>query len=92
MQTVYTIGTPKSIELGQSVTSGIISSERKTETMHLLQIGMSINAGNSGGPLFDEKGNLHGVMVGKLVGKNTEGVSFAIPSYLIPEYLNIKFQ
>jgi S1-C subfamily serine protease len=52
---------------------------------------MSVNSGNSGGPIFDSKGNLHGVVVSKLVGKNTEGVSFAVPSYLLTEYLNIEF-
>jgi S1-C subfamily serine protease len=92
MQEVYTIGTPKSVELGQSVSAGIISNERKTETTNLLQLGMSVNAGNSGGPLFDASGNLLGVVVAKLVGDNTEGVSFAIPGYLISEYLNINFK
>lgn len=92
MQDVYTIGTPKSIELGQSVSVGIISNERKTETTNLLQLGMSVNSGNSGGPLFDVSGNLQGVIVAKLVGENTEGVSFAIPGYLIGEYLNINYK
>jgi serine protease Do len=91
MQDVYTIGTPKSIELGQSISAGLISNERKTETTNLLQLGMSVNGGNSGGPLFDATGALHGVIVSKLIGSNTEGVSFAIPAYLIQEYLNINF-
>jgi S1-C subfamily serine protease len=92
MQDVYTIGTPKSIELGQSVSVGIISNERKTETTNLLQLAMSVNSGNSGGPLFDANGNLQGIINAKLIGQNTEGVSFAIPGYLIEEYLNINFK
>lgn len=91
MQDVYTIGAPKSIELGQSITTGIISNERKSNNNNLLQLSMSVNGGNSGGPLFDTQGNLHGVIVSKLVGQNTEGVSFAIPGYLLQEYLNINF-
>lgn len=86
---VYTIGTPKSIELGQSVSLGLISNERKFSNITLLQLSMAVNHGNSGGPLFEKNGNLQGVVSSKLVGYATEGVGFAIPSYLIPTYLNL---
>ena len=91
LQDVYTIGTPKSIELGQSVTTGIISSERNANNNELLQLNMSVNSGNSGGPVFDANGNLHGVVVSKISGQNTEGIAFAIPAYKIAEYLNIAY-
>ena len=90
LQDVYTIGAPKSIELGQSVSTGVISNERKANNNYLLQLGMSVNGGNSGGPLYDATGKLHGVIVSKLVGKNTEGVSFAIPAHMIEQYLKLK--
>jgi serine protease Do len=86
---VYSIGTPKSIELGQSVSLGLISNERKSNNNNLLQVSININAGNSGGPLFEKNGTLQGVVTSKLVGFSTEGVGFAIPSYLIPAYLNL---
>lgn len=88
---VYTMGAPKSIELGQSVTLGMISNERETYQRPLLQLNMSLNSGNSGGPLFEESGILHGLVVSKLVGFSTEGIGFAIPAYKISEYLNINF-
>jgi hypothetical protein len=88
---VYTIGAPKSVELGQSVTMGMISNERKANKNNLIQLNMSINGGNSGGPLFDKTGMLHGVIQSKLVGYATEGIGFAIPAYIIPEFLNISF-
>lgn len=88
---VYTIGAPKSVELGQSVTMGMISNERKANKNNLIQLNMSINGGNSGGPLFDKTGMLHGVIQSKLVGYETEGIAFAIPAYIIPEFLNISF-
>lgn len=91
MQDIYTIGTPKSVELGQTVSSGIISNERTSDASNLLQLSMSVNSGNSGGPVFDSNGNLHGIIVAKLIGTNTEGVSFAIPTYLLEDYLNLKF-
>jgi hypothetical protein len=90
LQDVYTIGAPKSIELGQSVSTGVISNERKANNNYLLQLGMSVNGGNSGGPLYDATGKLHGVIVSKLIGKNTEGVSFAIPAHMIEQYLKLK--
>jgi serine protease Do len=86
---VYSIGTPKSIELGQSVSLGIISNERKANNNNLLQVSINVNPGNSGGPLFDKGGDLQGVVTSKLVGYATEGVGFAIPSYLISTYLNL---
>jgi serine protease Do len=87
---IYAVGTPKSLELGQSVSLGILSNERKVNSGSMLQVNMSINPGNSGGALFDKAGNLHGVVTSKLVGFATEGVGFAIPSHLIPSYLNLK--
>ncbi len=91
MDDVYTIGAPKSITLGQSISIGLISNERKVNNNDLIQLNMSVNSGNSGGPIFDGNGILHGVVVSKLVGKNIEGVSFAVPSYKLAEYLNFQF-
>lgn len=92
MLDVYTIGAPKSIELGQSVSSGIISNLREYNDNPAIQLGMALNFGNSGGPLFDGEGNLHGVIRSKLTGYSTEGVGFAVPSYLLNEYLKIEFK
>lgn len=91
-QDVFTIGAPKSVELGQSISTGVISNERKANGMDLIQLNMSVNRGNSGGPVFDSKGSLHGLIVSKVVGKNTEGICFAIPAYLVAQYLNIRFE
>ncbi|MES2555781.1 MAG: serine protease [Bacteroidota bacterium] len=91
LQTVYAIGTPKSKELGQSISGGIISNERKPKSIELIQLSMSVNSGNSGGPVIDDKGALCGVVVSKLFGFGTEGIGFAIPAYKIAEYLNISY-
>ena len=88
---MYTIGAPKSIELGQTVTTGIISNERNANNNELLQLSMPVNGGNSGGPLFNKTGVLDGVIVAKLVGESTEGISFAIPAYKIGAYLKISY-
>ena len=92
LQEVYTVGAPKSVELGQSVSLGLLSNERKSNNQTLLQLSMSINPGNSGGALFDKSGVLHGIVTSKLVGYATEGIGFAIPSYKVAEYLNLSFK
>ena len=47
--------------------------------MTLIQTSASINPGNSGGGLFDQYGNLIGLVVAKSSGSDVEGLGFAIP-------------
>ena len=57
--TVYAIGTPRVEELHNTLTRGIISGIR--DNGDTLQIDASINSGNSGGPLLNERGEVIGV-------------------------------
>ena len=77
------IGNPLG-ELGGTVTSGIISAlDRELtidgKTLRLLQTDSSINPGNSGGGLFNDNGQLIGLVVAKSSGSGVEGLGFAIP-------------
>lgn len=77
------IGNPLG-KLGGTVTAGIISAkDRKIElenrTRTLIQTDASINEGNSGGALFNSKGELVGIVVAKGSGTGIEGLGFAIP-------------
>lgn len=77
------IGNPLG-ELGGTVSAGIISAlDRELaidgKTMTLLQTDASINPGNSGGGLFNDDGQLIGIVVAKSSGSNVEGLGFAIP-------------
>lgn len=77
------IGNPLGTLAG-TATEGIISAlEREItidgKTMNLMQISSSINPGNSGGGVFDQYGNLIGLVVAKSSGSNVEGLGFAIP-------------
>ncbi len=77
------IGNPLG-ELGGTVTAGIISAlDRELvidgQTMTLLQTDSSINPGNSGGGLFNDDGQLIGIVVAKSSGSDVEGLGFAIP-------------
>jgi hypothetical protein len=90
LQNIYCVGTPKAIDLGQTVSIGLLSNERVSEGINMLQLSMSVNSGNSGGPLFGEDGALHGIVTSKLMGIGTEGISFAVPTYMVADYLNLK--
>ena len=77
------IGNPLG-ELGGTVTAGIISAKDRAisidgKTLHLLQTDSSINPGNSGGGLFNDDGQLIGLVVAKSSGSDVEGLGFAIP-------------
>ena len=77
------IGNPLG-ELGGTATAGIISAlDRQItiegKTMNLLQTDAAINRGNSGGGLFNQYGELIGLVVAKTEGTGIEGLNFAIP-------------
>lgn len=82
-ETAIAIGNPLGT-LGGSVTNGIISAlDREitvgNETMTLLQTNAAVNPGNSGGGLFNIKGELIGIVNAKSSGDDIEGLGFAIP-------------
>lgn len=69
---------------GQSVTVGYISAKDREvtvdgNTMVLLQTDAAINGGNSGGPLFNTKGEVIGINSVKYADTSVEGMCFAIP-------------
>ena len=77
---VIAIGNP--FGLGGTVTSGIVSAvHRSSGASRYIQTDASINRGNSGGPLFDMKGNVIGInnAIFSPTGGNV-GIGFAIPA------------
>lgn len=81
------IGNPLG-QLSGSVTAGIISaldreitvtSGNRTQKLTLLQTDAAINAGNSGGALFNSFGEVIGINTLKNIGTGVEGLGFAIP-------------
>jgi len=82
-QDIYVIGNPLG-ELGGSVSKGIISKTARKilisgVKMELMQIDAAVNPGNSGGGLFDIRGNLIGIVNAKYSEEGIEGLGFAIP-------------
>jgi S1-C subfamily serine protease len=61
-----------------TVTRGIVSAIRKTDSVTLIQTDAAINPGNSGGPLLDRSGQVIGVNSMSLVRMGPQGLGFAI--------------
>lgn len=85
---VVAIGNPLG-ELTSTLTVGYISAkERNVSTdgmaINMIQTDAAINSGNSGGPLFNMKGEVIGITTAKYSGTSSsgasiEGIGFAIP-------------
>jgi serine protease Do len=85
---VVAIGNPLG-ELTSTLTVGYISAKERDVTtdgtvINMLQTDAAINAGNSGGPLFNMKGEVVGIITAKYSGSTSsgasiEGIGFAIP-------------
>ena len=57
--------------------------------MNLIQTNAAVNPGNSGGGMFNMKGQLIGIVNAKSSGTGIEGLGFAIP---VNEALNVSEQ
>lgn len=81
------IGNPLGLEFERSVTAGVISGLNRSITItedqnsvtmdNLIQTDAAINAGNSGGPLLNQAGQVIGINSAK--AQDGEGLGFAIP-------------
>jgi S1-C subfamily serine protease len=88
---IFAIGTPKSIELGQSLSKGIISGLRTHDNLSMIQTDASVNSGNSGGALVTKTGEFIGVVNAKVLGLGVEGLGFSIPAETIFKDLSIEY-
>lgn len=81
---VFVLGYPLTSTMGEEIklTTGVVSSKTGFQgDVSIYQISAPIQPGNSGGPLFDSKGNVIGVVSAK--HKGAENVGYAIKtSYL----------
>lgn len=85
-EAVFAIGSP--LGLDRSVSQGILSSLMRAVDGHVfLQTTAPINQGNSGGPLFNLRGEVVGVNNMKLAAVGVEGLSFAIPVSALARFL-----
>lgn len=82
---VVAVGFPAAFTLGAqpSISRGVVSQTVSGLGSQYLQIDASVNPGMSGGPLLDAKGQVVGVVVGRVesfAGRAVQGLGFAIPA------------
>jgi S1-C subfamily serine protease len=74
---IFVIGHPQGLRF--SLSNGIIAREEGS----MIQISAPVSPGNSGGPVFDGRGNLLGIVSGtmdKSINPNAENLNFAVAS------------
>ena len=90
---VYAFGYPMALSImGKEikVTDGIISSKTGYDgDITSYQISAPIQGGNSGGPLFDDKGNLIGINAAKLNVKIADNVGYSIKTSYVLNLIDI---
>src|SRR5688572_9144339 len=66
---VIAIGNPLGLE--HSVVQGVVSAKRAFDAVEMIQLAIPIEPGNSGGPLLDLEGRVHGILTMKSDRKST---------------------
>ena len=90
---VVAIGNPMSVEFAGTVTAGIVSAvNRKVQVQgnifNYIQTDAAINGGNSGGPLFNSRGEVIAINSAKIAETAIEGISFAIPINVLMSFIS----
>ena len=71
---VVAVGNPQGLR--HSVVSGVVSEQREVDGKPMLQLAMPIERGNSGGPVLDMQGRVHGIIT--LKSAVTRNLGFAV--------------
>ena len=82
---IYPVGNPLG-ELAFTMTFGrvtaldrMITTSESATPINMFQIDAAVNSGNSGGPVYDDEGEVVGVVTAKYSDSGIEGLGFAIP-------------
>ncbi len=83
--TVYAVGNPLG-DLDFSMSTGhvsaldrVIKTDENVDSINMFQIDAAVNSGNSGGPVYNTRGEVIGVVTAKYSDTGVEGIGFAIP-------------
>lgn len=77
---------------GQSLSKGVVSALREEGDLEFIQTDVSINRGNSGGPIVSKGGEVLGIVNSKLVGFGLEGIAFGIPADKVNGFLKLTYR
>jgi regulator of sirC expression with transglutaminase-like and TPR domain len=83
-QPIVVMGNP--LGLKHSVVSGIVSAVREVEGQEMIQLAMPIESGNSGGPVVDMQGRVHGIV--NMKSLREDNVGFAVDAKHLQLLLN----
>ncbi|MBT4739455.1 MAG: trypsin-like peptidase domain-containing protein [Rhodospirillaceae bacterium] len=86
---VFVIGSPMDEDLESTVSAGIVSAFRSLDGLRYIQSDTNVLPGNSGGPMFDEHGNVIAMTVAGLFGEGS-GLNLFIPISEALSALNIE--
>ncbi|WP_337902395.1 trypsin-like peptidase domain-containing protein, partial [Mesomycoplasma ovipneumoniae] len=76
-------------KLGLTISKGISSGTNKVANQNFVRTSITIEPGNSGGPVLNTKNKVIGIMTFRLINeKPIQGISFFVPSKQIKEFLN----
>ncbi len=89
LETVIAIGNPAGLGISATVGCVNVDSEDITMTavdgvsevtMRVMRIDAAVNSGNSGGGLFNDEGEVIGIVNAKISSSNIDNIGYAIPS------------
>lgn len=83
-ESIVVVSNPEGLE--QTVSNGLISGIRELDGRKLFQITAPVSEGSSGGPVFNERGEVIGVVVASL--ESGQNLNFAIPINYAKHLLN----
>jgi serine protease Do len=97
LETAIAIGNPEASGISATVGHINVDSEYVTMTladdstladMRLMRIDTAVNGGNSGGGLFNERGEVIGIVNAKIVSSTIDNIGYAIPSTTVVKCIN----
>ncbi|GDY19912.1 hypothetical protein LBMAG56_12570 [Verrucomicrobiota bacterium] len=80
---VVAIGNPHGLD--HSVVQGVVSARRDFDMVEMIQVAIPVEPGNSGGPLLDMEGRVHGILT--LKSAVTANLGFAMPVNALKQIL-----
>ena len=84
-QPVFAIGNPLGLE--RSMSQGVVSTKQRSfDGLTYIQTDAAVNPGNSGGPLFNTKGEVVGITNMGITA--AESLNFAIPTRYVKDFIN----
>lgn len=94
---IFIVGNPYGM-LDFSMSAGRISNpsvsvatDEMSAPIDMLQLDVSVYEGNSGGPVYNTKGQVIGIVSAKVLVNNSDGIGFAIPiKNLEPMYVELR--